>query len=317
MMKLAKNIIDLIGNTPLVRLNHLRGENDATVFAKLESYNPGGSIKDRIGHAMISDAEQRGLLKPGYTIVEPTAGNTGIGLSIVGLASGYRIILVMPENVSREKYVLLSAFGAEIVLTPENESMNGAIWEAEEIVRRNRNHFMPNQFTNPANPEVHRQTTAREILEALDAPVDFFVVGVGTGGTLTGVGEVLKDRYPDVHIVAVEPSVSPVLSGGQPGPTHIDGIGAGRIPEVLNVDIIDRVITVSDEAAYRTMKKISQTEGLIVGMSSGANVCATLKVAKDLGEDKTVVTILPDTGERYFSKSQYFENTSDILDASP
>ena len=316
-MKLAKNIIDLIGNTPLVRLNHLLGENDATVFAKLESYNPGGSIKDRIGHAMIADAETRGLLKPGYTIVEPTAGNTGIGLSIVGLARGYRIILVMPENVSREKYLLLSSLGAEIILTPENESMNGAIWEAAEIVRRNRNHFMPNQFTNPANPEVHRQTTAREILEVLDAPVDFFVVGVGTGGTLTGVGEVLKDRYPDVQIVAVEPSVSPVLSGGQPGPTHIDGIGAGRIPEVLNVDIIDRVITVSDESAYGMMKRISQTEGLIVGMSSGANVYATLKVAKDLGKHKTVVTILADTGERYFSKNQYFEDTPDILDLSP
>jgi len=316
-MRIAKNVIELIGNTPLVHLNRLRGADDASILAKLELYNPGGSIKDRISHAMIVDAEQRGVLKSGYTIVEPTAGNTGLGLSIVGIAKGYRVILTMPENVSPEKSPLLAAFGAEIILTPENAGMAGAIWEAEEIVRRSPNHFMPNQFSNPVNPEIHRQTTGREILEALDYHIDFFVVGVGTGGTLTGVGEVLKARYPDLQIVAVEPSVSPVLSGGQPGPTRIDGIGAGMIPDVLNVDIIDRVITVSDEDAYRMMKRISQTEGLLVGMSSGANVYATLKVAKEIGKDKTIVTILPDAGERYFSLSQYFEAESDILDSSP
>jgi cysteine synthase len=314
-MKIAENIVELIGNTPLVHLKRLPGENDATIYAKLESYNPGGSIKDRICFAMIADAEERGLLKPGYTIVEPTAGNTGLGLSIVGIAKGYRVILAMPENVSREKYQLLSAFGAEIILTPENAGMAGAIWEAEDIVRQRTKHFMPNQFTNPANPEIHRQTTAREILDAINHPIDYFVTGVGTGGTLTGVGEVLKDRYPDMKVVAVEPSVSPVLSGGQPGPTRIDGIGAGMIPDVLNVDIIDQVITVSDERAYRMMRHISQTEGLLAGMSSGANIWATLKVAKNLGKDTTVVTILPDTGERYFSLIEYFEKDTDILES--
>ena len=316
-MKLASNIIDLIGNTPLVHLDGLRGENDATIVAKLESYNPGGSIKDRIAHAMIADAEARGVLKKGYTIVEPTAGNTGLGISAVGIASGYPVILTMPENVSEEKYTLLSAFGAKIILTAENAGMAGAIWEAEEIVRQNSRHFMPNQFKNPANPEIHRQTTAREIIEALNRPVDYFVAGVGTGGTLTGVGEVLKSRYPDVKVVAVEPHVSPVISGGEPGPTRIDGIGAGIIPEILNVDIIDQALTVPDEEAYRMMKQISRTEGLLVGMSSGANVHAALRIAKDLGKETTVVTILPDTGERYFSLSKYFERKSDIMSLLP
>ena len=316
-MILADSIIDLIGNTPLVHLNRLRGKNDATIVAKLESYNPGGSIKDRIAHAMIADAEESGVLKRGYTIVEPTAGNTGLGISAVGIASGYPVILTMPENVSQEKYTLLSAFGAKIILTAENAGMAGAIWEAEEIVKQNPRHFMPNQFKNPANPEIHRKTTAREIIETLDRPVDFFVTGVGTGGTLTGVGEVLKSRYPDVQVVAVEPEVSPVISGGEPGPTRIDGIGAGIIPEILNVDIIDQVLTVPDEEAYRMMKHISKTEGLLVGMSSGANVHAALRIAEDLGKDTTVVTILPDTGERYFSLSQYFEPKADILSLLP
>ena len=310
-MKIAENLTDLIGNTPLVRLSQVTGANDATIFAKLESYNPGGSIKDRIGYAMIADAEERGALKPGDTIVEPTAGNTGIGLSIVAIAKGYRIILTMPENVSQEKYTLSAAFGAEIVLTPENSGMGGAIREAEEILKRGPDYFMPNQFQNPVNPEIHRQTTAREIVEALDRAVDFFVAGVGTGGTLTGVGEVLKAHRPETQVVAVEPSASPVLSGGQPGPTRIDGIGAGRIPEVLNVDIVDCVVTVSDEDAYQMMRYISTTEGLLVGMSSGANVYASLKVAQNLGKDKTVVTILPDTGERYFSLARHFESEID------
>ena len=305
-MKIAENLIGLIGNTPLVHLNYLPDPDDATILAKLESYNPGGSIKDRIGYAMIADAEERGLLKPGSTIVEPTAGNTGIGLSIVAIAKGYRVTLTMPENVSREKYTLLASFGAEIILTPEDAGMGGAIWEAEEIIARNPHNFMPNQFENPVNPEIHRQTTACEILDDIDREIDFLVVGVGTGGTLTGVGEVLKTHRPKTQVVAVEPSISPVLSGGQPGPTRIDGIGAGRIPDVLNVNVIDQVITVSDGEAYHMMRRISKAEGLLVGMSSGANVHAALEVARGLGKDKTVVTILPDTGDRYFSLDQYF-----------
>ena len=307
-MKIAENLIGLIGNTPLVHLNYLPGPDDATILAKLESYNPGGSIKDRIGYAMIADAEERGLLQPGCTIVEPTAGNTGIGLSIVAIAKGYRVTLTMPENVSREKYILLASFGAEIILTPEDAGMGGAIWEAEEIIARNPHNFMPNQFENPVNPEIHRQTTAREILNDIDREIDFFVAGVGTGGTLTGVGEVLKTHRLNTQVVAVEPSISPVLSGGQPGPTRIDGIGSGRIPDVLNVNVIDQVITVSDGEAYHMMRRISKAEGLLVGMSSGANVHAALEVARGLGKDKTVVTILPDTGDRYFSLGQYFES---------
>ncbi len=316
-MKIAKNLTDLIGNTPTIRLNALSGKDDAAIFAKLEAYNPGGSIKDRISYAMVVDAEERGILRKGDTIVEPTAGNTGVGLSIVGIARGYPVILTMPENVSREKYELLSAFGARIVLTPEHGGMASAIWEAEAIVRQNPRYYMPNQFTNPANPEIHRRTTAVEILKALGTDIDFFVTGVGTGGTLTGVGEVLKAACPKVKVIAVEPRVSAVLSGGKPGPTRIDGIGAGMIPEVLNVDIIDEIITVSEVEAYQTMKIISTTEGLLVGMSSGANVCAALQVAKAQGPDKTVVTILPDTGERYFSLSRYFEIESDIMDTLP
>lgn len=313
-MKLAKNLTKLIGNTPMVRLNALPNKGDATIYAKLESYNPGGSIKDRISYGMVIDAEKSGILKPGDTIVEPTAGNTGIGLSIVGVARGYRVILTMPEYVSSEKYALLSAFGADIVLTPEHGGMASAIWEAEEIIRRNSRHYMPNQFSNPANPQIHRQTTAMEILKSVGSNIDYLVIGVGTGGTLTGVGEVIKSHNPKTKIVAVEPLVSSVLSGGMPGPTRIDGLGAGMVPEVLNVDIIDDVIPVSEEMAYEMMKEISKKEGLLVGMSSGANVYASLQVAQDLGAEKTVVTILPDTGERYFSLSRYFELETDIME---
>ena len=313
-MKIAKNLTKLIGNTPMVRLNTLPDKEGAPIFAKLESYNPGGSIKDRISYGMIVDAEERGVLRPGDTIVEPTAGNTGIGLSIVGVACGYQVILTMPEYVSSEKYALLSAFGAEIILTPEHGGMASAIWEAEEILRKNSRHYMPNQFTNPANPKIHRDTTAVEILDATGDTIDYFVVGVGTGGTLTGVGSVLKAKNRNVKIIAVEPQVSSVLSGGIPGPTRIDGLGAGMIPEVLNVDLIDDVIAVSEEKAYQTMKEISKKEGLLVGMSSGANVYAALQVAKTLSPDKTVVTILPDTGERYFSLSRYFELDTDIME---
>lgn len=313
-MKIAKNLTKLIGNTPMVRLNTLPDKEGAPIFAKLESYNPGGSIKDRISYGMIVDAEERGVLRPGDTIVEPTAGNTGIGLSIVGVACGYQVILTMPEYVSSEKYALLSAFGAEIILTPEHGGMASAIWEAEEILRKNSRHYMPNQFTNPANPKIHRDTTAVEILDATGDNIDYFVVGVGTGGTLTGIGSVLKAKNRNIKIVAVEPQVSSVLSGGIPGPTRIDGLGAGMIPEVLNVDLIDDVIAVSEEKAYQTMKEISKKEGLLVGMSSGANVYAALQVAKTLSPDKTVVTILPDTGERYFSLSRYFELDTDIME---
>ncbi len=314
-MKLAKNLTKLIGNTPMVRLNALPNKEDATIYAKLESYNPGGSIKDRISYGMVVDAEKRGILKPGDTIVEPTAGNTGIGLSIVGVARGYHVILTMPEYVSSEKYALLSAFGADIVLTPEHGGMASAIWEAEEIIRRNSRHYMPNQFSNSANPQIHRQTTAVEILKSVGSNIDYLVIGVGTGGTLTGVGEVIKSHNPKTKIVAVEPLVSSVLSGGMPGPTRIDGLGAGMIPEVLNVDIIDDVIPVSEEVAYEMMKEISKKEGLLVGMSSGANVYAALQVAKEMGPEKTVVTILPDTGERYFSLSRYFELETDIMES--
>ena len=313
-MKIAKNLTKLIGNTPMVRLNTLPDKEGAPIIAKLESYNPGGSIKDRISYGMIVDAEERGVLRPGDTIVEPTAGNTGIGLSIVGVACGYQVILTMPEYVSSEKYALLSAFGAEIILTPEHGGMASAIWEAEEILRKNSRHYMPNQFTNPANPKIHRDTTAVEILDATGDNIDYFVVGVGTGGTLTGVGSVLKAKNQNIKIIAVEPQVSSVLSGGIPGPTRIDGLGAGMIPEVLNVDLIDDVIAVSEEKAYQTMKEISKKEGLLVGMSSGANVYAALQVAKTLSPDKTVVTILPDTGERYFSLSRYFELNTDIME---
>ncbi len=316
-MKIAQNLTKLIGNTPMVRLNALPKIEDATIYAKLESYNPGGSIKDRISYGMIIDAEERGILKPGDTIVEPTAGNTGIGLSIVGVARGYNVTLTMPENVSSEKYALLSAFGANIVLTPEHGGMASAIWEAEEILRKNPRHYMPNQFTNLANPKIHRETTAVEILDAMDRDIDYFVTGVGTGGTLTGVGEVLKAKNSDTKVIAVEPLVSSVLSGGIPGPTRIDGLGAGMVPEVLNVDIIDDIIAVSEEVAYQTMKEISQKEGLLVGMSSGANINAALQVAKAKGPDKTVVTILPDTGERYFSLSRYFELDTDIMNTLP
>lgn len=301
----------------MVRLNALPQTDDATIYAKLESYNPGGSIKDRISYGMVIDAEERGLLRPGDTIVEPTAGNTGIGLSIVGVARGYNVKLTMPENVSSEKYALLSAFGADIVLTPEHGGMASAIWEAEEILRLNPRHYMPNQFTNLANPKIHRETTAVEILDAVEGNIDYFVTGVGTGGTLTGVGEVLKAKNSGTKVIAVEPLVSSVLSGGIPGPTRIDGLGAGMVPEVLNVDIIDDIIAVSEEVAYKTMKEISQKEGLLVGMSSGANVNAALQIAKAKGPDKTIVTILPDTGERYFSLSRYFELETDIMETLP
>lgn len=306
MERVQRNISELIGRTPLVRLNRLSPEGGATIYAKVESSNPGGSVKDRICLNMINEAERSGRLKPGTTIVEPTSGNTGIGLSLIAAVRGYPMILVMPESMSSERASLLSSYGAQLVLTPAAEGMKGSIREAAQIVAQHPSCFMPDQFSNPANPAAHRQTTAVEIWEALDGRFDAFVAGVGTGGTITGCGEVFKERNPHIHIVAVEPSGSPILSGGPPGPHKIQGIGAGFIPQVLNQKILDRVITVTDNEAYQTAKLLAKKEGLLVGISAGANVAAAQKVARELGPGTRVVTILCDTGERYISMEKYF-----------
>lgn len=297
----ADTVLELIGNTPVVRLQRMPAPGSATVWAKLERANPGGSVKDRIGLSMIEAAERGGFLKPSGVIVEPTSGNTGIGLAMVAAVKGYRLILTMPDTLSVERRLLMAAYGAELVLTPGAEGMGGAVARAEELVRQNPGYFMPQQFKNPANPEVHRRMTAVEILDQVDGPIHAFVAGVGTGGTLTGVGEVLKERYPAVQIVAVEPAGSPVLSGGQPGPHKIQGIGAGFVPDVVNMDVVDEVITVANEEALETARQLAREEGLLVGISSGAAAFAALQVAERLGDGKTVVVILPDTGERYLS----------------
>jgi cysteine synthase A len=294
-------VLELVGNTPLVRLNRLPRPGGAVVLAKLESVNPGGSVKDRIALAMIEDAERRGVLKPGAIIVEPTSGNTGIGLAMVAAVKGYRLILTMPEDMSQERQRLLARFGAEIRLTPAIEGMTGAVHAAQELLTQHPEFFMPQQFQNPANPEVHRRTTALEILEAIDGRLDAFVAGVGTGGTLTGVGEVLKEKIPGVRVVAVEPSRSPVLSGGKARPHGIQGIGASFVPGVLNQKVIDEIIQVRDEDAMATAKRLAREEGLLVGISAGAAVFAACLVAERLGEGRVVVTVLPDTGERYLS----------------
>jgi len=304
--RIQRNITELIGRTPLVRLNRLSPDGGATIYAKVEFSNPGGSVKDRICLNMINEAERSGRLKPGTTIVEPTSGNTGIGLSLIAAVRGYPMILVMPESMSSERASLLSSYGAQLVLTPAAEGMKGSIREAAQIVAQHPSCFMPDQFSNPANPAAHRQTTAVEIWEALDGRFDAFVAGVGTGGTITGCGEVFKERNPHIHIVAVEPSGSPILSGGPPGPHKIQGIGAGFIPQVLNQKILDRVITVTDNEAYQTTKLLAKKEGLLVGISAGANVAAAQKVARELGPGKSVVTVLCDTGERYISMEKYF-----------
>lgn len=299
-------ITQLIGGTPLVRLNRLSPEGGATIYAKVESFNPGGSVKDRICLNMLDEAEREGRIKPGATIVEPTSGNTGIGLALVSAVRGYNLILVMPESMSMERASLLSSYGAQLVLTPAWEGMKGAIQEAESILSQNPSYFMPNQFANPANPAIHRKTTALEIWDALDGRIDAFVAAVGTGGTITGCGEVFKDRRPGIQIVAVEPAGSPVLSGGEAGPHKIQGIGAGFVPQVLNRSILDRILTVKDEQAYQTTKMLAKKEGLLVGISSGANVFAAQRVAEELGPGKHVVTVLCDTGERYISVEKYF-----------
>jgi len=304
--KVAENVLQLIGQTPMVRLNRIVSNGSAEIFAKLENLNPAGSVKDRISLSMIEDAESRGILKKDSVIVEPTSGNTGIGLAMVCAVKGYKLILTMPETMSLERRYILERFGAEIVLTPASEQMLGAVRKAEEIVSKTPGTFMPQQFNNPANPEVHRKTTVKEILNATEGKLDAFVAGVGTGGTVTGVGEVLKKKNPKVKIVAVEPKTSNVLSGGKAGPHRIQGIGAGFIPNVLNRKVIDEVITVSDEDAYEVSKRLAKEEGLFVGISAGAACWAALKVARALGKGKRLVVIFPDTGERYFSMDQYF-----------
>ncbi|MBS4023834.1 MAG: cysteine synthase A [Dethiobacter sp.] len=300
-MKVANDVGELIGQTPMVRLNRLVNPESAEVLAKLESFNPAGSVKDRIALSMILAAEKSGKLKPGDTIVEPTSGNTGIGLAMLAAARGYKLILVMPETMSVERRNLLKAYGAQYVLTPGAKGMPGAIEEAERIIQQNPGYFVPQQFANPANPEIHRQTTAREVWEQTGGKLDAFVAGVGTGGTITGVGEVLKKENPAVLVVAVEPAGSPVLSGGTPGPHKIQGIGAGFIPTILNRGVIDQVITVNNDEAMDTARKMASQEGVLCGISGGAAVFAALKVAKQLGSGKQVVVIIPDTGERYLT----------------
>jgi len=304
----TQTVLDLIGNTPLVRLRSLPPTGAAQVWAKLERSNPGGSVKDRIAKSMVEAAEDAGLLEPGGVIVEPTSGNTGIGLAMVAAVKGYSLILVMPEGVSAERSALLRAYGAEVKLTPAEEGMKGAIAKAEELASRH-GYVMLLQFSNPANPEIHRRTTAAEILAQI-GHTDAFVAGVGTGGTITGVGEILKDALPSVAIVAVEPAGSPVLSGGSPGKHKIQGIGAGFVPEVLNIGVIDQIIQVTDQDAAEIARRLAREEGILAGISSGAAAWAALQVAQRLGEGRTVVTLLPDTGERYLSTELFDQRES-------
>jgi cysteine synthase len=299
--KIAESVLELIGGTPLVRLRRLPEARGARVLAKIEARNPGASVKDRIAAAMVEDAERRGVLKPGATIVEPTSGNTGVGLAMVAAVKGYRLILTMPEDYSVERQRLFARFGAEIHLTPAIEGMSGAVFAAQELCREHPEYFMPQQFQNPANPEIHRRTTALEILEATGGKLDAFVAGVGTGGTITGVGEVLKSKLPGVRVVAVEPAKSAVLSGGPFRPHGIQGIGASFVPGVLNRDVIDRIVPVRDEDATAWSRRLSREEGILAGISSGAAAWAACLVAAELTPAQTVVTILPDTGERYLS----------------
>ena len=304
MAKIANSIVELIGQTPVVKLNHIVDENSADVYLKLEYMNPGSSVKDRIALAMVEAAEKNGQLKPGDTIIEPTSGNTGIGLAWVAAAKGYKAILVMPETMSLERRNLLRAYGAQLVLTPGPEGMKGAIGKAEELANKH-GYFMPQQFENGANPEIHRQTTGKELVEQFGDQLDAFISGIGTGGTITGAGEVLKETFKDIKIYAVEPADSPVLSGGKPGPHKIQGIGAGFVPGVLNTEIYDEIIKVSNEQSFEAARRVGSEEGILAGISAGAAIYAALKVAKELGKGKKVVAIIPDNGERYLSTALY------------
>lgn len=308
MAKVVNNVTELIGGTPLVRLNRITQEGSADIFLKLEYQNPGSSVKDRIAISIVEEAEKDGLLKPGGTIVEATSGNTGIGLALVAAAKGYKAVIVMPETMSLERRNLLRAYGAELVLTPGSEGMNGAVKKAEEILSENPSYFLADQFKNKANVKIHRETTGPEIVAAIESiggPLDAFIAGIGTGGTISGAGEVLKSQYPDVKIYAVEPAASPILAGGKPGPHKIQGIGANFIPEILNQDIYDEIIHVENDEAFETARRVAKEEGILSGISSGAAIFAALKVAKDLGPGKKIVVIIPSNGERYLSTPLY------------
>lgn len=303
-MKIAQSVTELIGETPILKLNRMVKPGMANIYVKIESLNPGGSVKDRIALGMVLAAEEQGLLKPGGTIVEPTSGNTGIGLAMVAAARGYQLIVVMPETMSIERRMLMGAYGAQFVLTPGNMGMKGAIAEAERLVRENEGFFMPQQFKNLANPEMHRKTTALEILKQIPQ-LDAFVAGIGSGGTITGVGEVLKENLPNVKIIGVEPAGSPFISEGKSGPHKIQGLGAGFIPRILNTKILDKVVKVGNEDAFETGRRIAREEGLLVGISSGAALWAALQEAKKLGEGKNILVIVADAGERYLSTELY------------
>lgn len=305
MKNIHENLLSLIGKTPLVKLNRMN-EGAAEIYAKVEYFNPGGSVKDRIAFAMISQAEKEGLINSDTVIIEPTSGNTGIGLALVAAVKGYKLILTMPETMSIERRMLLKAYGAELVLTPGSEGIKGAVRKAEELKKQYGNAFIPQQFKNLSNPKIHRLTTAQEILQDTDGNIDIFVAGVGTGGTLSGVGEILKKHNPNIKIIAVEPSASAVLSGDMPGPHKIQGIGAGFIPEILNIDVIDEIIKVSNEDAISTARNLAKLEGLLVGISSGAAAYAALTLAnRSENKGKRIVVVLPDTGERYLSTGLY------------
>ncbi|MFW6279081.1 MAG: cysteine synthase A [Bacillota bacterium] len=303
-MNIFKNAAELIGNTPLVEIN-MNNNSETTILVKLEMFNPGSSVKDRIAYSMIKEAEDAGKLTPGGTIVEPTSGNTGIGLALIGASKNYNVILTMPESMSKERRMLLKGYGAELILTPAEDGMKGAINRAEKLVNENEDYFMPQQFKNPANPEIHRKTTAQEIVTDIGEKIDYFVAGVGTGGTITGVGEVLKEENEETTIVAVEPEDSAVLSGREAGSHQIQGIGAGFVPEILNVDIIDEIVTINNQEAMKTARQMAKKEGILGGISSGAAVAASLKIAEKSPAGSVIVTIAPDSGERYLTTSLF------------
>ncbi|PKR82914.1 cysteine synthase A [Heyndrickxia camelliae] len=304
MARNVQSVTELIGETPVVKVSRLTGENDADLYLKLEYMNPGSSVKDRIALAMIEAAEKAGKINPGDTIVEPTSGNTGIGLAMVAAAKGYNAVLVMPDTMSLERRNLLRAYGAQLVLTPGAEGMRGAVNKAEELVKEN-GYFMPQQFQNEANPEIHRLTTGKEIVEQMGDQLDAFVAGIGTGGTISGAGKVLKEKYPDIKIYAVEPADSPILAGGKPGPHKLQGLGANFVPDTLDREIYDEIIHVQTEEAFEASRTVAKLEGILGGISGGAAIHAALKVAKELGKGKKVLAIIPDNGERYLSTALY------------